>query len=104
VSLTRPSSGILFLLPTNAKKSDLQKWNVGGWTSLSPSLRHVRQAFLSIEVEPDCTADPDIPGGTMGIYFGTEKEDASESTTLTNVMNQADEVRRSGKVPVPDED
>jgi hypothetical protein len=40
----------------------------------------------------------------MGIYFGTEKEDASESTTLTNVMNQADEVRRSGKVPVPDED
>jgi len=82
----------------------MQKWNAGGWTAISPSLRHVRKAFLTIEVEPDSTADPDISEGVMGIYFGTEKEDASEPTSLTTAMKQAEEVRRSGKLPILDEE
>jgi hypothetical protein len=97
VSLTKPTSGVLFLLPTTAKKSDLQKWNSGAWTSISPSMKHIRQAFLAIEVEPDSTADPDIPEGTMGIYFGNEKEDASERTQLTDTMKRSEEIRRSGQ-------
>jgi hypothetical protein len=104
VSLTKPTSGVLFLLPTTAKKSDLQKWNSGGWTSISPSMKHIRQAFLTIEVEPDSTADPDIPEGTMGIYFGNEKGDASEPTQLTDTMKRSEEIRRSGQFPMPNDD
>jgi hypothetical protein len=97
-TLIRPMVGVVLVQHGGTKAGQLN-WNAGGFTEMSPTLEHVRQAFVNVGIQLDSSAGFDIPDGQITAYFGPEKPDESVPTTLTNQVRQIEEMRRNGKLP-----
>jgi hypothetical protein len=98
-AFSKPMSGVVLIRPRAGGELDPSKWNSGLWAAITPSLEHVRRAFVNMEIEPDSMVDSSFPNGVMGVYFGPEKEDAAEETPLTKTMKQIEESRRKQRRP-----
>jgi hypothetical protein len=97
-TLIRPMAGVVLVQHGGTKVGQLD-WNAGGYTEMSPTLEHVRQAFVNIGIQPQSSAGFDIPDGQITVYFGQEKQDESVPTTLTKQVRQIEDMRRDGKLP-----
>jgi hypothetical protein len=98
VVLATPSSGVI-LYERGTGKLDPDNWRSGLWMRISPSLLHVRQAFINIGVEPDSGANPSLQDGLITVYFGSEKSNESERTQLTDVIDAMNSEIRKGHIP-----
>jgi hypothetical protein len=85
VTMEKPLSGIT-LFKKGKGKLDPNNWRSGLWTEISPSLRSVAQAFENLGIEPELQNNPEIPDEGVVIYFGPEKPNESEKTSLTDAM------------------
>jgi len=100
VTLAKPMAGVI-LFQKGTGKLDPNNWRSGLWTQASPSIENVRRAFLNIGVEPEAAVDANYPSGVLGVYFGSEKENPSERTALTDMEENIEKWRRDGTIPVP---
>ena len=100
VRMNNPTAGIV-LWKRGEGKLDPDNWRSGLWTALTASVIDVRQAFANIGIEPELASNPEMPEGVISVYFGLEKEDESEPTNLTNIMEKLGKRWRGGPVPPP---
>ena len=100
VTLGRAYPGVI-LVKHGTGKLDPNNWRSGLWTQMSPSLEHVRQAFINVGIEPDSIADEALPQDMLRVYFGSEKINPSERTSLTDAMEALERERQRGTVPKP---
>jgi hypothetical protein len=93
VTLARPWAGVR-IFKKGIGKLDPNNWRSGLWTKMSPSLENVYQAFVNIEVEPEEGSNPDLGEDEITLYFGSEKPDESEKTTMTDMVKNMREYRK----------
>src|SRR5262249_51549829 len=98
--LGAPLAGVI-LVKRGTGTIDQSNWRSGLWTEVSPSLEHVRQAFINIGIEPDSIADQRLPENTIRVYFGSDKPNEGERTPLTDMMERIEGERRNGTIPKP---
>jgi hypothetical protein len=67
--------------------------------TMTPSLRSIRQALVRIGIEPDAISDPNLSEDLIRIYFGPEKENATERTSLTDYMEKIEQLQQKGDIP-----
>jgi hypothetical protein len=105
VTLMRPMQGVVLVEHGGTEESQTTKWkwNVGGWTELSPTYENVYQAFSRIGVEPEGSANYALPENQITVYFGPARENESEPTTLTGTVATLRQQRAAGLVPAPGE-
>jgi hypothetical protein len=96
VSLSRPRPGILIGTHGTVKPEDepKMKWNEGEWSRITPQRTAVRQAFLSIGIEPDSSGGAIIPENQINIFVGHEREDESAPTSMTREYEYLERNRR----------
>jgi hypothetical protein len=105
VALMRAMQGVVLVEHGGTEESQTTKWkwNVGGWTMLSPTFENVYQAFSNIGVEPESSANYALPENQITIYFGPERENESEPTILSGTIANIRRQRVAGLLPPPGE-
>lgn len=105
VTLIRPMQGVVLVEQGGTEESQTTKWkwNIGGWTKLTPTYEDVYQAFSNIGIEPDGSANYALPDNQITVYFGPEKENESEPTTLSGTIANLRRQRAAGLLPPPGE-
>ena len=79
---------------------DPNNWRSGLWMNMSPSLGECRShGFAGIGVQPDSFVDSALSEDEITVYFGPEKENAAERTSLTDSMERLEMERRKGTIP-----
>lgn len=86
VTLQRPQDGVV-LVERGGKQQDLQSWNFGGWTALTPDVRQIYEAFTAIGITPDSSAGPLVKDGVIVVWVGEERQDESSRTGLTKALD-----------------
>ena len=101
VTLIRPMQGVVLVEQGGTEESQTTKWkwNIGGWTKLTPTYEDVYQAFSNIGIEPDGSANYALPDNQITVYFGPEKENESEPTTLSGTIANLRRQRAAGLLP-----
>jgi hypothetical protein len=100
VMLARPLAGVI-LFKHGSGRLDPSNWRSGLWAALSPSLVSVYHAFVNIGIEPGSGPNPELPEGTITVYFGSEKSSPAESTALGAAIRRAEQARRAGVISGP---
>jgi len=102
-NLIRPMQGVVLVEHGGTQESQTTKWqwNVGGWTSLSPTYENAYQAFSNIGIEAEGSASYQVPDGQIVVYFGPERDDESQPTALGETFATIRRGRASGLIPQP---
>jgi hypothetical protein len=90
-----PTAGVT-ILTRGEGQLDPKNWRSGLWVDWTPSFISVSQAFEDIGIEPESYATLEQRKDEIALYFGPEKENASEKTAVTYWM---DEVREHALKP-----
>jgi hypothetical protein len=99
-TLANPPSGVVFFKHGNGQL-DPNNWRSGLWTRMSSSLVSVRQAFINIGIEPDEQSDAQLPEDVLRVYFGVEKSNEMERTSLTDSIDQMNQAIKAKQIPAP---
>jgi hypothetical protein len=101
LTLSRARDGITIYRRGGNKDYISKHWDAGGYFAINePHLLAMQKAFQSIHSEPDGGTNPDLAEHVMAIYFGPEKDNEAEPTSLTRSTEWVTG-KRTGPFPTP---
>ncbi len=84
ITLIKEQEGITVYRKAGNKDFALKHWDAAGFYPINePHLLAVQKAFQAIGFEPEGATNPELTDTTMMIYFGPEKQNEGEPTSLT---------------------
>lgn len=87
VTLHAPIAGVT-IFTRGEGQLDPNNWRSGLWIDWTPSFIDVCQAFENVGIEPESHATLEQAKDEVAIYFGLEKENPSEKTSVTYWMEK----------------
>jgi len=83
----RLEPGVVIVVPSLSPSVRFPgKWFNMAQMAIDPSVVHIRDAFVSIGIEPDMSVNPGLAKNAIGIYFGEDRPGPSARTPMTDVV------------------